>query len=148
MNDHYGIGGTEVRPDASEAMADISQNRTLFAEKLTPQAPVKPVVVEGLTSVEGVFQHYSPTVQVDFQDAAGQTVVETLAFHHLGDFGVKGMTAQSDFLRDLSAEKEQYLKIMQQLQTNKILQAALADPAARKAMLATIQCLLQELQPR
>ena len=41
----YGIGGTEVKGDASEAFAEIPQNRTLLCEKLTDEPPVKPQII-------------------------------------------------------------------------------------------------------
>jgi hypothetical protein len=146
MNDNYGIGGTEVKLDANEAIVEISHNRTLFAEKLTQQTPVKPEIVQGLTTVEDVFEHYKPTVNMLYHDADGRTIPENLEFHNLGDFGVKGITAQSKFLNDLSTEKEQYLRIMKHLKTNKILKAALADPSAREALLGSIRQLLADLK--
>jgi len=145
MNDNYGIGGNEVKLDANEAIVEISHNRTLFAEKLTQQTPVKPEIVQGLTSVEDVFENYKPAVPVTFHDADGRTVPEMLQFRNLGDFGVKGITAQSPFLDDLAAEKEQFLKIMKHLKTNKILKTALADPSARQALLNAIRGMLKDL---
>src|SRR5579862_8727494 len=120
MADNYGIGGNEVKTDASEAILEIAQNRTLMAEKLTKDAPVKPVIVQGLQSVEQVFENYKPEVSVDFQDADGATKKETLHFSNLGDFGIKGITEQSEFLKDNTTQKEEYLKIMKQLKSNKI----------------------------
>ena len=148
MNDNYGIGGNEVKLDANEAIVEISHNRTLFAEKLTQQAPVKPEIVQGLTTVEGVFEHYKPAVSMLFHDAEGRSVPENLEFHNLGDFGVKGITAQSAFLNNLATEKEQYLKIMKHLKTNKVLKSALADPAARKALLESVRSLLTDLNTK
>jgi len=145
MNDNYGIGGNEVKLDANEAIIEISHNRTLFAEKLTQQTPIKPEIVQGLTKVEDVFEHYKPTVPITFHDADGSGVNETLQFHNLGDFGIKGITAQSAFLNDLYSEKEQFLKIMKHLKTNKILKAALADPAARQALLGAVRGMLKDL---
>jgi hypothetical protein len=145
MNDNYGIGGNEVKLDANEAIIEISHNRTLFAEKLTQQTPVKPEIVQGLTTVEDVFENYKPSVNMLFHDAEGRTVPEKLEFHNLGDFGVKGITAQSNFLDNLSTEKEQYLKIMKHLKTNKVLKSALADPAARQALLTSVKALLADL---
>ncbi|SFE04940.1 hypothetical protein SAMN05518672_104268 [Chitinophaga sp. CF118] len=145
MNDNYGIGGNEVKLDANEAIVEISHNRTLFAEKLTQQTPVKPEIVQGLTTVEDVFENYKPSVNILFHDAEGRTVPENLEFHNLGDFGVKGITAQSPFLNNLAAEKEQYLKIMKHLKTNKVLKSALADPAARQALLTSVKSLLADL---
>jgi hypothetical protein len=141
-----GIGGDEVKIDASEAILEISQNRTLMAEKLTKDPPVKPVIVQGLQNVEQVFENYKPEVSVDFQDADGATKKETLHFSNLGDFGIKGITEQSEFLKDNTTQKEEYLKIMKQLKSNKILKTALADADAKKALLDAIHAMIAELK--
>ncbi len=146
VNDEYGIGGTEVRTDASEAFADIPQNRTLMAEKLTKDAPVKPEVVHGLQTIEQVFEHFQPELNLDFEDAEGVTNKETLHFNNLGDFGMKGIIAQSEFLKNNATQKEEYIKIIKQLKTNKILKAALTDPDAKKALIDAIQGMISELQ--
>ncbi len=146
MPDNYGIGGNEVKTDASEAFADIPQNRTLMMEKLTKDAPMKPEVVHGLQTVEQVFAKYKPTVEVDFEDADGMTKKEALHFSNLGDFGVKGITEQSDFLKDNANQKEEYFKIIKQLKSNKILKAALTDPEAKQALLDSIQGMIAELK--
>ena len=146
MLTNKGIGGNEVPLDASEAIFEIPQNRTLFAQKLTADDPVKPELVEGLTTVEKVFEHYKPEVKVDFEDANGSIRMENLKFKNLGDFGTKGITAQSSFLTGLETEKDQYQKIVKQLKTNKILKAALEDPDAKKALQDTLQSLIKELE--
>jgi hypothetical protein len=146
MADNYGIGGTEVKLDANEAFADIPQNRTLMAEKLTKDAPLKPQVVHGLQNVEQVFAHYKPEVAVDFQDSEGVSKKEVLKFNNLGDFGAKGITEQSEFLKDYSGQKNEYFKIIKQLKSNKILKTALSDPEAKKALLDTIHAMIAELK--
>lgn len=146
MADNYGIGGNEVKTDASEAFADIPQNRTLLAEKLTKDTPVKPEIVYGLQTVEEVFQYYKPNISVDFQDADGMTKKETLNFRNLGDFGVKGITEQSEFLKDNSTQKEEYIKIVKQLKSNKILKTALADSEAKSGLLDAIHSMIAELK--
>lgn len=146
MDNNYGIGGNEVKTDASEAFGDIPQNRTLMAEKLTKDAPVKPEVVHGLQTIEQVFAHYKPELGVDFEDAEGVSRKETLRFNNLGDFGTKGITAQSEFLKDNAAQKEEYLKIIKQLKSNKILKSALSDPDAKQALLDAINGMVAELQ--
>lgn len=146
MADNYGIGGNEVKLDASEAFADIPQNRTLMAEKLTRDAPVKPQIVHGLQTIEQVFQHYKPEIGVDFQDEDGVTKKESLKFTNLGDFGVKGITEQSDFLKDNTTRKDEYVKIIRQLKSNKILKAALTDPDAKAALVEAIHSMIAELK--
>lgn len=144
--DTYGIGGTEVKTDANEAIQEIPQNRTLFVEKLTQDQAIKPEVVTGLKTIEEVFEHYKPEVEVDFEDGDGVEKKETLNFRNLGDFGSKGITKQSKFLKDLNTEKEQYIKVVKQLKTNKILKTALENPEAKAALLESIRALLTEIE--
>lgn len=146
MNDSYGIGGNEVKTDASEAFADIPQNRTLMAEKLTKDAPVKPEVVHGLQTIEQVFNHYKPELNLDFEDENGAGIKESLRFNNLGDFGTKGIIAQSEFLKNNATQKDEYLKVIKQLKTNKILKSALANPEAKQALLDAIDGMIAELQ--
>ncbi|MCX8677612.1 MULTISPECIES: hypothetical protein [Apibacter] len=148
MLSNYGIGGNEVPLDANEAILEIAQNRTLIAQKLTGQTPIRPEIIEGLTTVEQVFEHFKPEVKVNFEDADGVTQFEELKFKNLGDFGIKGITAQSKFLTDLQVEKDQYQKIIKQLKTNKILKAALEDPEAREALMDSIEGLINELNQK
>jgi hypothetical protein len=142
----YGIGGQEVKGDASEAILDIPQNRTLFAQKLTSDAPVKPKIVEGLKNIDEVFANYKPKVSVDFEDSSGAGFQEELRFGGLADFGVKGITAQSAFLQNLNVEKEQFQKIIKQLKTNKLLRKALETPDTRQAVLNSLYSMIKELE--
>ena len=146
MSDTYGIGGTEEKTDANEAFADIPQNRTLLVEKLTNDPAIKPVVQTGLKTVEEVFEHYKPEVEVEFEDNDGVGKKEKLKFANLGDFGAKGITRQSEYLKDLDTEKDQYIKVVKQLKTNKILKTAIADPEAKQALLDSIRALLTEIE--
>lgn len=146
MSNNYGIGGNEVPSDANEAIQEIPQNRTLFVEKLTQDQPVKPEIVKGLKTIDDVFEHFKPEVGVDFEDVDGVERKEALNFNNLGDFGAKGITKQSNFLKNLNTEKDQYLKIIKQLKTNKILKTALESPEAKEALLESIRALLTEIE--
>lgn len=145
-NSNLGIGGNEVKGDANEALNDIPQNRTLIAGKLTPNAPVKPEVVEGLRTVEDVFENYEPVIKIPFEDKDGGTVNEELNFKNLGDFGKKGIVNNSVFLKELEIESDQYKKIIKQLKTNKILKAALEDESAKQSLVETIDALIEEIK--
>src|SRR5688572_20035550 len=94
----YGIGGTEVKTDAFEVFADIPQNRVLLAEKLIYDPPVKPEIIEGLTSIDDVFENFKPKVDMTFETEDGAMCKETLHFKGLADFGVKGIITQSEYL--------------------------------------------------
>ncbi len=141
----YGLGGTEVKLTASETIQDIPQNKTLFIEKLTSETPIKPEIVKGLKTVEEVFEHFKPQVNIEFETSDGITQKENLNFNNISDFGMKGITNQSPFLKDLSTQQNQYIKIIKQLKTNKILKAALTDNEAKEALKSAINGLLEEL---
>ncbi len=142
----YGIGGTEVQGDASEAFADIPLNRTLLCEKLTGDAPIKPKIVDGLQTIDDVFEHFKPKVSVEFEDSDGTQKDETLTFKGLSDFGIKGITAQSNFLQNLSIEKEQYQKVIKQLKSNQLLRKTLENPETKADLLAVMYALIKELE--
>jgi hypothetical protein len=142
----YSIGGAVVENEAFEAFADIPQNRVLMAEKLTVDPPVKPEIVEGLTTVEEVFGHFMPKVEMDFETEEGITKKETLRFTNLGDFGIKGITSQSAFLGDLTMKSEQYKKIIKQLKTNKLLKAALGNTESKQGLIDSLNALIKELE--
>ncbi len=146
MASNFGIGANDVKGDASEALNEIPQNRTLIAGKLTPNTPIKPEVVEGLKTVEDIFDHYKPELKIPFEDKNGGTINETVKFNNLGDFGKKGITNNSLFLKELEIESNQYKKIIKQLKTNKILKSALQDPEAKEALIDTIDALINEIK--
>lgn len=142
----YGIGGTEVKTDAFEAFADIPQNRVLLAEKLTYDAPVKPVIVEGLTDVVKVFEQFQPKVEMEFETEDGSSKRETLRFKGLEDFGTKGITNQSEYLTELNMKRIQYQKIVKQLKSNKILKQALDNKESKAHFINALHTLIQELE--
>ena len=142
----YGIGGTEVPMEANEAISEIAQNRTLMIEKLTADAPFKPEITGGLTSINDVFRHFSPSVDVEFLDSDGVGKEEKLSFNNLADFSIKGITVQSNFLKDLTNQKEQFLKIVKQLKSNKLLRKAIENADTKEAMLNSIYAMAKEIE--
>ncbi|MEP7169785.1 MAG: hypothetical protein ABI855_10495, partial [Bacteroidota bacterium] len=132
---NYGIGGQEVPKDASEGIADIPMNRTLMIEKLTADDPIKPQITEGLKTIEEVFGNYKPQVEVEFTKEDGSFQGEKLNFGNLGDFGAKGITNQSNFLKDLDLKKNEFAKIIKQLKSNKVLKTVLDNPDSKAAFI-------------
>lgn len=143
---NYEIGGNERRVDTSEAFGEIAPNKTLFIQKLTDNEPLKPEKVEGLKTVEEVFEHYKPSVNVGLENREGGTVNEKLSFHNLGDFGVKRLVQQSDYLRKLNIEREMYLNIIKQLKTNKTLKTTLDNEETKAAFISALKNFVQELE--
>jgi chaperonin cofactor prefoldin len=145
MINNYEIGGNEVKIDASESIAAIPENRTMLVEQLTSEEPVNPEAVAGLTSIEQVFAHYKPQIDVEFANEEGQPVEETFHFTSVGDFTVKNLTEQSKFLKGLDTQKEFYDTLIKQLRSNKVLQRALENAESKAAFIAALQGVIAEL---
>lgn len=143
---NYEIGGNERKIDASEAFVDIAPNKTLFVQQLTDNEPIKPEKVEGLKTVDDVFSHFKPKVEVGFEKADGSEAPETLHFNHLGDFSAKSIIQQSNLLRDLSIEHDMYLNIIRQLKSNKTLKSTLENPETKAAFANALANLAKELK--
>lgn len=143
---NYGIGGNEVKVDASEAISDIANNKTLLAQKLTVDEAIKPEVITGLKTVEEVFQHFQPSQTVDFETKEGAVKQEEFQFSNLGDFGVKKIIENSTFLKDLNLDIEHNAKITKQFKSNKVLQSIVANPELSQAFADALSSLLIELK--
>ncbi|MBO4531603.1 MAG: hypothetical protein J5767_13305 [Paludibacteraceae bacterium] len=143
---NYEIGGNEKPVEASEAIGNIPQNRTLFVGKLTNDDPISPEAIENLKTVEDVYNHYQPNVDVEFESAEGESVQENFRFSNTGDFQVKNMTERSSFLKGLAIEQEFYEKLVKQLHSNKVLQKALENEDARRGMIDALTKLREELK--
>jgi hypothetical protein len=143
----YGIGGTERKTDnANEGFAEIQQNRTLFVQKLTSEAPYSPELVKNLKTVDEVFQHFKPAIEVGFETEEGTGIREGLQFKTLGDFGTKGISNQSKFLQGLNNKQEQYQKIVKELRSNKTLKAIIEDKDNKQAFVSALQALISEIE--
>jgi hypothetical protein len=142
----YGIGGNVEKIDASEAIADIPHNRTLLVEKLTSDDPIHPEKVEKLETIEAVFSHFKPNIDVVFEDEEGQEVVENFRFNTVADFLIGNMTKNSPYLKSLDNQKAFYNRMLKQLRSNKIMQRALQNPDARAAFVEALQALQAELE--
>ncbi len=141
----YGVGGNAVKMDASEGMAEISMNRSLFVQKLTADDPIRPQAVYDLKTVDEVFEHFKPKVEVEFEKPDGSTKGEELHFNGVGDFKASSMVSQSPFLTGLNSQKDEYQKLVKQLKTNKLVKNVIENPETKQAFMAALQALIAEL---
>lgn len=139
-------GANFAPQDASAGIADIPMNRTFFVQKLTADEPAMPQTVYGLKTVEEVFEHFQPAVDVEMSKADGSTQNETFRFANLGDFSPKNLVNQSGYLRDLNTQQTQYTKILSQLKSNKVLKTVLENPQTRDAFFDILVSLKEELE--
>lgn len=141
----YEIGGNDIKVDASEGINAISNNKTLLAQQLTDKAPTKPEVVQGLTTVEAVFEHFKPTVKVEMESEDGMEVKETLGFTNVGDFNPKNLIERSAYLNEVNDRKLAYIQILKQVKSNKVLQKIINSADSKAALLSALEELVKEL---
>lgn len=144
-----GIATTILAPDpVGEGFVEISPNKTLFIQKLTYDDPIKPDIVEDLQTVEAVFEHFRPEVDVEMDKEDGSTINENFQFGGLGDFDPKNLTNQSPFLKNLDIEYGAYLKIIKQLKSNKSLANVIQNPETKAAFISALKSLAAELDEK
>lgn len=142
-----GIATTILAPDpVGEGFVEISPNKTLFIQKLTNEDPIMPGIVEGLQTVEQVFDHFKPNMDVELDREDGSSMKEHFQFAGLGDFDVKNLTNQSSYLKNLSVENDAYLRIIKQLKSNKSLKNVIENPDSRAAFINSLKALASELE--
>ena len=143
---NYGVGGSEVKVDANEAINEIQENKTLLVAKLTHEEPVNPEITAGLKTVDDVFNYFKPSVSVDQETPDGQIISENFRFGTLGDFSPKSITQQSPYLKNMNLQQEQYNKIVRQLKSNKVLKSMLDDEQAKYVFIEALKVVAQELE--
>lgn len=142
----YSIGGTDRKQEGADAISELPQNKTLFVQKLTADAPFAPEMTQGLKTMDEVFAHFRPALDVEFQTEEGTSHEEHLMFNNLGDFGPNGISKQSTYLQDLKNQEDNYLKVVKELKSNKALQTALQSPDSKQAFLTSILAMIKELE--
>lgn len=142
----YGVGGNEVKVDANEAIHLIQENRSLLVSKLTSDEPFTPEITKGLKTVEDVFRHFQPAINVQHDTEDGTVVDEEFRFGNLADFTPKNLTEKSEYLKKLQIEQEQYNKILRQLKNNKILKNILENEQTKSAFVQVLKDVAQELE--
>ena len=139
------VGGEIVKRKSAEAIKDLAENRTLIVQQLTQNQPSKPEIVEDLKNISDVFDHFKPTATVNFKESGGSKVTENLAFNSMEDFGLKGLTQNSNFLSDLQIKYQTYQQILQELKGNNRLKKLFATEEGKAALIKTLLALTKEL---
>ena len=138
------IGGQLVPRQSFEAISNISSNKTLLVQKLTSKA-TKVEPIKGLKTIDEVFNHFKPGLEVEFEEENGATRKEEIKFNSLLDFRKEGIIEQSEFLLKLQSQQDACNAIIKKLRSNKILKAALENPDAKENFLAALQALINEI---
>lgn len=120
--------------NAQDGVIEFPQNRTLYVDQFTDNAPNTDEEREGFKpkNLNEVFEHYRPSKEgVTLETEEGGSVYEDFVFHQIKDFEDDQLIEQSALLSDKKAKIDAYNAIIRQLQKNKPLRNALKDAPSK-----------------
>ena len=127
----------------------IDANRTLIIDQYTSDADENPDLYTTPTTMKEVFEHFKPTVDVEFEDEEGASKPETLHFNQLSDFNADGgkgrLVKNSEFLYSIKIHADNTTKVRKQMEQNAKLRTIIKDDAAREDLKALLQDILNQL---
>ncbi len=135
--------------NAQDGVIEFPQNRTLYVDQFTDNAPNTDEEREGFRpkNLKEVFEHYQPSKEgVALETEEGGAVYEDFEFHQIKDFEDEQLIEQSALLSEKKAKIDAYNAIVRQLQKNKPLRNALKDPASRASLLNVLKSLMAEIE--
>ena len=135
--------------DAQDGIIEFPQNRTLYADQLTDEAPNTDEEREGFKpkSMKEVFEHYQPSKKgVTMETEEGGAVYEDFDFKQIKDFEDEQLIAQSELLGSAKGKIDAYNSVIRQLEKNKTLRNTLKDEAARGNLKNALKALLAEIE--
>jgi len=132
----------EIKLDPKESIQDFVEKQTLTVGSESPQGQA---VETPIATLEQIYQRYEPCVFVDFEDEDGEQHTEKIHFDILDDFTTRSIRRKSEFLLNLQLEQDYLANMIQQLKSDATLRGVLKNEETRKAFLATLEALIQEI---
>lgn len=134
--------------NAQDGVIEFPQNRTLYVDQFTDNAPNTDEEREGFRpkNLNEVFEHYRPSKEgVALETEERGSVYEDFRFTQIKDFEDDRLIEQSELLSDKKAKIDAYNAIIRQLQKNKTLRNALKDAPSRASLLNVLKSLRAEI---
>ena len=135
--------------EAQDGIIEFPQNRALYADQFTDEAPQSDEDREGFKakSMKDVFEHYQPSKKdVALENEEGGAVFEDFDFKSVKDFEDEQLIEQSALLGAAKDKIDAYNSVIRQLEKNKTLRNALKDEAARGNLKDALKALLAEIE--
>ena len=135
--------------EAQDGIIEFPQNRALYADQFTDEAPQSDEDREGFKakSMKDVFEHYQPSKKdVALENEEGGAVFEDFDFKSVKDFEDDALIANSALMSGAKSKIDAYNSVIRQLEKNKSLRNALKDEAAKGNLKNALKALLAELE--
>ena len=134
--------------EAQDGIIEFPQNRILYADQFTDEAPTTDEDREGFKpkNMNDVVEHYQPSKNgVTMETEDGGAVYEDFDFKSIKDFEDEQLIAHSELMSGAKNKIDAYNSVIRQLEKNKTLRNALKDEAARGNLKNALKALLAEL---
>ena len=135
--------------EAQDGIIEFPQNRALYADQFTDEAPQSDEDREGFKakSMKDVFEHYQPSKKdVALENEEGGAVFEDFDFKSIKDFEDEALIEHSELMSAAKGKIDAYNSVIRQLEKNKSLRNALKDDAARGNLKNALKALLAEIE--
>lgn len=135
--------------EAQDGVIEFPQNRTLYADQFTDEAPNTDEEREGFKakSMKEVFEHYQPNKEgIALETEDGSAVYENFEFKQVKDFDDEQLIAQSELMSSTKEKIDAYNSVIRQLEKNKSLRNALKDAGSKASLKDSLKALLAELE--
>ena len=140
----------DIEEDPGAKVNALDANKTLIIDQYSSEAPVEAELFQEAKTMQDVFNHFKPTVDVEFENENGELVPETLHFNEMKDFDVKGgkgnLVTNSPYLNNIMVHAEGTAKVRKQMEQNTKLRTILKDQQAREALKSMLHAMLDELE--
>ena len=134
--------------EAQDGIIEFPQNRALYADQFTDEAPQSDEDREGFKakSMKDVFEHYQPSKKdVALENEEGGAVYEDFDFKSVKDFDDEALIANSELMSAAKGKIDAYNSVIRQLEKNKSLRNDLKDDKARGNMKNALKALMAEI---
>ena len=137
--------------ESNAKVTPLDNNKTIIIDQYTSDVEVgNSELFEAPKTMQDVFAHFKPTVDVEFEDEMGGIVSEKLHFNEMRDFEANGgkgtLVANSPFLSGAKSKVDVAAKIRKQIEQNRRLRDILKDEEGKAELKELLEALLQEIK--
>lgn len=137
--------------ESNAKVTPLDNNKTIIIDQYTSDVEVgDSELFEAPKTMQDVFAHFKPTVDVEFEDEMGGIVSEKLHFNEMRDFEANGgkgnLVTNSPFLSGAKSKVDVAAKIRKQIEQNRRLRDILKDEEGKAELKELLEALLQEIK--
>ena len=131
--------------DTRDGISNIPTNKTIYINQFTINAPLKPVLVKGLKTLGQIFNYYSPTNDVLFENYQGAFIKESFSYKKLHDFKPENCIKSSTVLLQLKQQQLACLDLLKAARTNSAFQEIVQKKSKRNSFIKSLKIFIDEL---